>query len=163
MGGSKLVASATGRAVELFGLNILLLSKLPCGQKGTQQIAGAGSTQRSLPARVQSSWFLLSPGFISEPYVTLACFILTGSQPRFWFNLPQLQGMSWVTACPVLTAKFIQPCPPVTITEVRLRPDNGPVATRLLLEQPGSNSGPGKPRHMLSTALAALVMADAIF
>ena len=59
------------------------------------------------------------------------------------------------SACPVATAKFIQPCPSVTITEVQLRPDNGPVAIRLLLEQAGTSSGPGKPCHVLSTALAA--------
>lgn len=96
VGGSQLVTTATGRAVELFGLSILLVSKLSCEQKGTQQIAGASSTLKSLPGRVQSSWFLLSPGFISVPYVTLACFLLTGSQPHLWCNLPQLWGMSWV-------------------------------------------------------------------
>lgn len=152
---SKLARSATGRAVKLFELNILLVSKLPCWWKGTQQIAGAGSTQRSLPGRTKTSWFLLSLGFIAVPCITLVCFLLSGSQPRLWHNLPQLWGTSWVTAYLVVTAKFIQPCPCVTITEIRFRADNGPVATRLLLEQAGNSSSPGKPSYVLSTALAA--------
>lgn len=152
---SKLVTSATGRAVELFELNVLLVSKLPCWQKGTQQIAGAGSTQRSLPGRIQTSWFLLSLGFIAVPCITLVCFLLTGSQPCLWCNLPQLWGTSWVTAYLVVIAKFIRPCPFVTITEIWFRADNGLVASRLLLEQAGHSSSPGKPCYVLSAALAA--------
>jgi len=152
---SKLVASATGRALALLGLNSLLLSKLPCGQKGTQQIAESGSTQRSLPGRVPGSWFLLSLEFVSVPCAALAAFIFTDSQPHFWCCLPQLQVTLWVTACSVVTAKFTWPYPSVAIIEVWLRLDDGPMATRLLLEQAGTSSGPGKPCHVLSSGLTA--------
>lgn len=74
--------------VKLFELNILLVPKLPCGQKEAQQIAGAGKIFPGfLLGSIQSLCFLLSFQLFLLPHVTMPC---------FWCHLVQLQGTSWV-------------------------------------------------------------------
>lgn len=84
---TKFIASDRGEAVELFKLNILLVPKLPCGQKEAQQIAGAGRTFPGFSSgNVLSSWLLLSFWLFLVPHALL---------PSYW-----LPALLLVPPCP---------------------------------------------------------------
>lgn len=54
---TKFIASDRGEAVELFKLNILLVPKLPCGQKEAQQKPSQDSRQEMYLVHGSSSVF----------------------------------------------------------------------------------------------------------